>query len=207
MQGLQARGVLEQLHGQVRGGRVAGRRIAGRLGLLAGALEQCPDRLDAGGGAGDQHQREIAQPGDRREVAPGVVGQVLVQAGVDRRHALVDQDQRVAVRRGLRGRLHADDAARAGFVLDDDRLAQLVRQAAGHQARQRVGQPAHRDGGDQPHRPFRIGGGAGRRGAQRQARQQGPQCILAVHDCVSSLCPGRAALRRACPGGCPWSWQ
>ena len=65
--------------------------------------------------------------------------------------------QRVAVRRRSRDRLGADIAAGARPVLDDELLAQALRQRLRHQARDDVGGVAGRKADDHVHRPGRIG--------------------------------------------------
>ena len=66
-------------------------------------------------------------------------------------------EQRVAVRLGLRGELGADDAVGAAAIVHDDglppRLAQLLRDGA----RDDVGAAAGRKRHDEAHRPGRIG--------------------------------------------------
>jgi len=64
-----------------------------------------------------QQRRLVRHQRDRREVAQRVVGQRLVQRRIGGM-ADVHHEQRVAVGRGLRHQVAADDTARAAAVLD-----------------------------------------------------------------------------------------
>ena len=68
-----------------------------------------------------------------------------------------DQQQRVAVRRRAHDRLGADIAAGARPVLDDEWLAEPLRQPLADQARDDVGAAAGGKADDDAHRPRRIG--------------------------------------------------
>ena len=94
--------------------------------------------------------------GDRRDVAQEVEVQVLVERVVDGvcRHPL---QQRVAVRRGLHHRLGPDVAAGARAVLDQDRLADPLRQPLPHQPGIDVGAATGRKSDDDADRLRRIG--------------------------------------------------
>ena len=61
--------------------------------------------------------------------------------------------QRIAIRRRLRDRLGADVAARAGAILDDELLAEPLREPLTHQARLDVGRPAGGKADDDTHWP------------------------------------------------------
>jgi hypothetical protein len=69
---------------------------------------------------------------DRREIAQGIVRQLLVDDPVHGEHARRAVQQRIAVGLGARHRLGADDPVRARAIVDDDLLApirgQLLRQ-------------------------------------------------------------------------------
>ena len=64
-----------------------------------------------------------------------------------------DLQQRVAIRGRLGDRLGADVAAGAGAVLNDELLAEAIRQPLPHQARLDVGGPAGGKADDDAHRP------------------------------------------------------
>jgi hypothetical protein len=74
----------------------------------------------------------------------GVVQHARTHRVGARRH----QHQRVAVGRRLRHEVGPDHAGRAGFVLDDDRLAELCVQPVADQPRHDVGDAAGRPGND-----------------------------------------------------------
>src|ERR1041384_7452547 len=79
-----------------------------------------------------------------------------VERGIDRirRH---DLQQRVAIGRRLGDHLGADVAAGARAILDDELLAEALRQPLTHQARLDVGGPSGRKADDDAHRPRWIG--------------------------------------------------
>ena len=77
---------------------------------------------------------------DRRDVADEIEIELVVERRVDRVRR-IDQEQRVAVRRRTHDRLGADIAAGARPVLDDEWLAEPLRQPLTHQAREDVVAP------------------------------------------------------------------
>ena len=77
-------------------------------------------------GRHDEHVGRAADHRDGREVLYRVVGQ-LAHGRIGAVRAHVADHQRIAVGRGARRRLRADDAAAAALVLDDDRLSQRLR--------------------------------------------------------------------------------
>ena len=80
---------------------------------------------------------------DRRDVADEIEIELVVERRVDRVRRN-DQEKRVAVRRRTHDRLGGDIAAGAGPVLDDEWLAEPLRQPLTHQARDDVGRAARR---------------------------------------------------------------
>src|SRR5438309_5597153 len=88
-----------------------------------------------------QHVRHAAQQRYRREVARRVVRKLCVHPRVHRVRA-DDQTDGVAVGRRLGDRIGADDAARAGLVLDEYRLADGLGHLGGDDAREHIGCPA-----------------------------------------------------------------
>src|SRR6266853_3676264 len=80
-------------------------------------------------------------------------------------------DQCVAVGRGLRDELRADNAARAGAVLDDEILLQGLAQLLRYQAAQSVGGSARCERNDDAHG---LGGPTLREGT-RAPEQQGDE--------------------------------
>ena len=78
---------------------------------------------------------------DRRDVADEIEIELVVERRVDRVRR-TDQEQRVAVRGRAHDRLGGDIAAGARPVLDDELLAEPLRQPLTHQAREDVGRAA-----------------------------------------------------------------
>ena len=106
---------------------------------------------------------------DRRDVADEIEIELVVERRVDRvRRA--DQEERVAVRRRAHDRLGGDIAAGARPVLDDEWLAEPLRQPLTDQAREDVGRAAGGKADDDAHRPRRIGL---RPGDARYGRERG----------------------------------
>jgi hypothetical protein len=91
----------------------------------------------------------------RRDVAHKIETEVVVERSVDRvrRHA---EQQRVAVRRRAHHRFGRDIAAGARPVVDDDSLAQAIRQPLADHAGDDVGRAAGRNLDDEAHRLRRI---------------------------------------------------
>jgi hypothetical protein len=106
---------------------------------------------------------------DRRDVADEIEIEFVVERRIDgvRRGR---QKQRVAVRWCLHDRLGADIAAATRPVLNDEWLAQALRQPLTHQACEDVGRPARGKADNDAHRPRWIGL---RPGEARQNRQSG----------------------------------
>ena len=104
---------------------------------------------------------------DRHEVL-GLVGQLLVEAAVDRERPGRRDEQRVPVGFGLRRQIGADVAAGAGLLLDDDRLAPLRLQLVGGDARQDVVDAAGRERHDELDRLARKRALRGRKLGQRE---------------------------------------
>src|SRR5258706_1926302 len=100
-----------------------------------------------------EHQRRRGDHGDEAEVLQRVVRQLGVEVCVDRVGGDVLQPQRVAVGRGPDDEIAGDGGARAGLVVDDHRLAELLRERDGDGARQHVRDPA---GGETHHEPYRL---------------------------------------------------
>ncbi len=217
---LDARLLQEHLAGQMNHGAVAGGRV---VVFVRPGLQQCDQFLDVARrhlGVDYQHQRRRAQHADRRDVLDRVERHRLEHAGIDRmvvRHH--------AERGAVRGRLdhsgRTGDAARAGHVLDDDRLAERLAKRRRSGPDDRIDARTRADWQDQPDRlagpRLRLGGAeriqrrraehAERDGRGRQfdhvatARHRGRDRTRAggMHDVVSGwVLFGRCAA--ACPG-------
>ena len=139
-------------------------------GLRLGEVDELLDRLGRHLVADHHHRIGRERHRHRREVAHQVVRLVVVQdleIDVRRGH---DQD-RVAVRRGLGGLGGADDARRAGPVLDEERLLELLAELLRDVAADEVGGSAGAERHDHLHRVIgplrrRLGqGGSGGKAA------------------------------------------
>ena len=93
---------------------------------------------------------------DRRDVADEIEIELFVQRRVDRVRRS-DQEERVAIGGRTHDRLGGDIAAGTRPVLDDEWLAEPLRQPLAHEAREDVGRAAGSKANDDAHRPRRIG--------------------------------------------------
>ena len=112
----------------MRARRDAARCVVELAGLRFRERDQLLHRFHRQRRMHDEDVRQRREARDRREVAHRVERQLLVQARIDRERR-GDHEQRVAVGRRFRDDLGAVEAARAGTVVDDDRLAERVAQA------------------------------------------------------------------------------
>ena len=104
----------------------------------------------------DQHdQMRARNPGDRRDV-PDQIEVELEERRIDRMRC-ADLEQRVAVGRRAHDRFGADIAGAARPVVDDDGLAEPLREPLADQAREDVTGAAGREADHDAHRPRRIG--------------------------------------------------
>ena len=93
---------------------------------------------------------------NRRDIADEIVVELVVKRRVDDVRDC-DQKERVAVGGRAHDRLGRDIAGGAWSVLDDELLAEPLRQPLSHQAREDVGASSRRKSDDDTHRPRRIG--------------------------------------------------
>jgi hypothetical protein len=179
---LHAGGVHEELHAEVAGGPVPRR-----------AEEECFSRRQrhelahvARGkvAAHDQQHRHVGDHAHRGERGCRIERHLRVQELVDREDPRGAHEERVAV--GLRARheVGAYVSARAGPVLDHDRLAELLLQPLAHRPRKDVGEAAGRERRDDLHRPRRI---RLRRELRRQRKAEQRECE-SRHSRVPSSC-------------------
>jgi hypothetical protein len=105
------------------------------------------------------------------KIAHRIERQLAVETGHGGK-AAVGEQQRVAVRARARGRLHADDAAGAAAIVDDDSLAEIRRQCLAEHARHRIHRPARRKRHDETDGAVGVGG-AGWPRQQRGAGEAG----------------------------------
>ena len=104
-----------------------------------------------------QHQRHAAQAADVAEILARVIAQARIHGGVEGQRARVGRAQRVAIGRGACDQRGADDAGRAGTVVHDHGLAQVLAHLHGQLARDHVCGAARCVG----HHPFDGLGGPG----------------------------------------------
>ncbi len=95
----------------------------------------------AGVGVDEQRKTEETDRRYRREIAHRVVRQRLEQRHADR-VPLVEPQERITVGLGLHRRFRGDDLAGARPVVDDELLAELLRELLPDHARGDVGDPA-----------------------------------------------------------------
>ena len=157
---------------------------AGRVGLAPG--QEVGDGLDRGrhGRADGEAEVEHGALGDGRQVGHGVVGQLLVNVGVDAQHGHGRLQDGAAVRRHALDRLDGDLPAGAAAVFNHDALAVARRELDGHAAADRIGRAAGREAGDdldvvQRGRPGRLASGA-QRGATQPGGAGGLQGLATV---------------------------
>ena len=129
----------------------------------------------------DQDQRAGGDQADRRDPLDRVVRQLVERrvGGVAGRY----HDQGVAVWGGARDDLGADQTAGASAVVDDELLAELLRQTYRHHARNDIGAAARRKRHDHAHRflgPFSSLSMCSRHGCGEHQQQQ---CMSCIHRC------------------------
>ena len=147
---------LEQFGGDVGDAADAARTVGelARIGLGIG--DELGKRLGRNRWM-DHHDKGAADEArDRRDVANEIEIELVVKRRIDRVRR-TDQEERVAVRRRTHDRLGGDIAAGARPVLDDEWLAEPLRQPLTDQAREDVVRAAGGKADDDAHRPRRIG--------------------------------------------------
>ncbi len=148
---LDAGQALEIFAGEMAHGAGAGRRIGQLAGARLRVGDELGDRLNRQRRSDHQHERHVRDQRDRHEVLDRIVGQLLVERGVDGQQAARRHQQRVAVGRALGDRIGGDHGPAAGAVLDHERLAETVGEMLAEPAREDIGAAARRvrhDDGD-----------------------------------------------------------
>ena len=185
--GMGAGGLVDHFTGQVQRGAharraevVGARRLFAQLGqVLCGG----GDARGLGGGQQQGLRRDHAQRG---EVSGAVVLDCRIDQARDGHFVGRAQQQRVAVGLGARHALRADGAARAAEVLDDDALAQLLRQFFTEQARGQVDAAARGIAHDQRDGMVGVigglGGERGERGGGTSDGQHGARQMRDLHE-------------------------
>ncbi len=123
-------------------------------------LDQVLRRLGRRRGRHDEDVGHVRDVDDGCEILDRVEAQLRVEMDVDRVRADRTHQQVVAVGLHARRELGADVAAGAAAVVDDDRLAQLLRDRLGDHARGGVDAAARRPGHHQLDRLVRVAAGA-----------------------------------------------
>ena len=160
---------LEQFAGHMRPGADAGRRDVELAGIGLGIGDQLGHRFHRKLRIDHDDERGAADGADRREVAGEIEIQMLIKRGVDG-IGRDDEEERIAVRRGVGDDFGADIAGGARPIVDDELLTEAFRHRLRHQARDNVGRQTGRKTDDDVHRPGRI---IERRRAARRQRQRG----------------------------------
>ena len=116
----------QKLHRKMTRGERAGRAVVQRVGLRFRQRDHVLQRRRTDAGIHGHHTRDDHHQRDRREIALGVVWQVLRDERVDdvRREERADG---VTVRGRLRDDFAADGEHAAGPIIDDDLLAPAIR--------------------------------------------------------------------------------
>src|SRR5438552_5818274 len=121
------------------------------------------------------HVSQSHRPGNRDAVADEVEGKPFVERRVDG-VVRADEDDSVTIWRSAECGLHADIAARTDPVLDDELLAQMIRQILADDARNDVVGAARRKANNPVHRPCRIG--LRPRDARKRRESGGTRCQM-----------------------------
>jgi len=104
----------------------------------------------------EKDHRNADDTADRRDVADEIEIELLVERGVDRvRYA--GEQERVSVGRRIHDQFGADIAGGTRPVLDDERLAEPLREPLADQACSDVGAAPRSKADDDAHRPRRVG--------------------------------------------------
>jgi hypothetical protein len=147
---------LEQLAREVARGSVARRSHVDLARIGLGIGDEFGNRRRRKGGIDHHYVRHVHDRGDRRDVTNEDVTEPLIKRLVN---GIIrpDREQGVTVRRCTHDSLSANGASSARPVLDDERLAEPVRQPVPDQAGDDVGRTAGGKSGDDAHRPRRMG--------------------------------------------------
>ena len=135
------RHVLEQLGGEMRARGDAARCV---VELARFRFRERDELLHGFHRKRRMHDEDVRQGGearDRHEIADRIERQLLVQARVDGERG-GDAEQRVAVGRRFGDRFGSVQTARAGTVIDDERLPERLAHALRDHARREIGRAA-----------------------------------------------------------------
>ena len=125
-------------------------------GIGLGIADELRNRLGRQHGIDRHDERHALDAGDRRDIAHENKIEVVVERRVDRRRR-ADEEKRVTVGGRMGDRIGADVGAGARPVLDNELLAEALRQPLADQTRDDVEGAAGRNADDDPYRPCRPG--------------------------------------------------
>jgi hypothetical protein len=134
---------------------------------------------------------------DRREVPRGVVRTLRRELGRNGKGPGKAEEQRVAVGRAVRNELGADEARRAGAVIDDDLLPQRLTEPLRHHARDYVDGTSRRRRREHAYRPAGVARvGRGLRRGERACAHHCEPCNFHKQAYQRSLLVGGSGGRR-----------
>jgi len=135
-------------------------RPAGAVGQLAwiglGVLDQLLDRFYRQIVVDDENERRSCNHHQRHKIGRGIIRQLLVQRSIDRHWRRRRHQERIAIGLGMSHQARADHGAGAGFVLDDNWLADAFLELLPDQTRQDLGRTTGRVRNDDGDRLGRI---------------------------------------------------
>jgi hypothetical protein len=147
---------LEQLAGHMAGSSNARRAETDLARIGLGVGRELGNRLGRHRGIDHHHEGEADEASDRRDVAQEHEIELVVERRVDRVRRAGDEE-RVAVRRRPHHHFGADIVAAPWAVFDHELLAQPLREPRRDEPRENVWRASGARGGDDAHRPRRIG--------------------------------------------------
>ena len=146
----------EQFAGEMLCGPVAGRPVANLAWIGFRVGDEFGNRLRRKRSAYRHDVGKSRDAGNRRDVADEIETEFFVERRIDCVHGTTQQES-VTVSGCTNDRFGSQIAARAGPVLDNDWLVELVRQPLTDQARNDVKSTAGRKADEDAQRPRRIG--------------------------------------------------
>ncbi|MPM57889.1 hypothetical protein SDC9_104716 [bioreactor metagenome] len=186
MQRVDARVTLEPFTRQVVDGTVASRAVGQLIAFLAAKVDQIVVGLERRIRRHGQVVGVAGHQGDGREVLDRIELHAFLDVGNDGQRAAAADHQRIAVGRGLLHQIGCHRAAGTGLVVDDEALAELLRQLLGQHAGHDVGGAACGETDRDGDRFFRVACGRCQRGKAeggcRSNAQQRASCD--IHFCL-----------------------